>query len=50
MRTNYELVQILKLYDGANDVMIHSPNMDRVNEIYDWSFEGLNIFQNGKRK
>lgn len=46
MRTNYDLVQILKRFNGANDIMIHNAPMYRVNKDLNWTFAGLNIFRN----
>jgi hypothetical protein len=41
-------VQIFKWFNGANDVEILAPVADRINMTFDWTFEGLGLFGNGK--
>jgi hypothetical protein len=49
LRPNYELVQIFKLFGGANDiaVLITNNKLGRINQELDWSFAGLNLFIDG---
>uniref|UniRef100_A0A914C3N7 Uncharacterized protein n=1 Tax=Acrobeloides nanus TaxID=290746 RepID=A0A914C3N7_9BILA len=44
-KTNYEVMQILQLFCGANDVRVQEPMMERFNESLDWTFEGLNLLK-----
>ncbi|KAI1710202.1 core-2/I-Branching enzyme domain-containing protein [Ditylenchus destructor] len=50
VRTNEELVQIFKWFNGTNDVMIVPvPDDERINYNLDWTFEGLELFRNNTR-
>lgn len=50
LRTPREMVQVLKWFNGANDMKGGPPSVGRIsNETsnLDWSFEGLMLFRNG---
>ncbi|KAI6175041.1 hypothetical protein M3Y97_00988000 [Aphelenchoides bicaudatus] len=49
LRTNLEMVRILKWLNGSNDVEITSIPGGRVDTSLDWSFNALNLFQNKTR-
>ncbi|KAI1715109.1 core-2/I-Branching enzyme domain-containing protein [Ditylenchus destructor] len=46
LKTNEELVQIFKWFDGANDSEIKKPLTGRINYTLDWSFENLKLLRN----
>jgi hypothetical protein len=53
VRTNQEMVQILKWLGGANDIQFefehHGPQgmIRDLHQKFDWTFQGLQIFKNG---
>lgn len=49
LRTNQELVHILKWLGGANAIQVGPVPANRVNESLDWTLEHLQIFRNSKR-
>uniref|UniRef100_A0A0N4ZH90 Uncharacterized protein n=1 Tax=Parastrongyloides trichosuri TaxID=131310 RepID=A0A0N4ZH90_PARTI len=49
LKTNAELVQILKLFDQTSDFLVLPPLLKRVNLLLDWTFGGLKIFKNEKK-
>jgi hypothetical protein len=48
LRTNLEMVRVLKWLNGSNDVEITQIPGGRVDESLDWSFAALNLFQNSE--
>ena len=44
MKTNFELVQILKALNGSNDVEMKFPNKERIPPDSVWTFEALQLF------
>uniref|UniRef100_A0A7E4W0X2 Uncharacterized protein n=1 Tax=Panagrellus redivivus TaxID=6233 RepID=A0A7E4W0X2_PANRE len=49
LKTNAEMVQIYRWLDGANDVQLRPPFMERLNQNLDWTFKGLNLFKNSTK-
>uniref|UniRef100_A0A0N4ZF25 Uncharacterized protein n=1 Tax=Parastrongyloides trichosuri TaxID=131310 RepID=A0A0N4ZF25_PARTI len=45
LKTNLQLVKILKLYNGASDFQMVPGYLSRIDSYNDWSFTNLNIFQ-----
>lgn len=46
LRTNIEMVRVLKWLNGSNDVEITSIPGGRIDETLDWSFNALRLFKN----
>ncbi|KAI1725098.1 core-2/I-Branching enzyme domain-containing protein [Ditylenchus destructor] len=46
LRTNQELVQILKWFNSANDVEVYPPPNNRVDWNMNWTLANLHIFRN----
>uniref|UniRef100_A0A1I7SIP1 Transposase n=1 Tax=Bursaphelenchus xylophilus TaxID=6326 RepID=A0A1I7SIP1_BURXY len=54
IKTNYELIQILRAYDGANDVL-HPASVKRSapwrrEQLKNYTFDDLELFRYGKAK
>ncbi|KAI6223378.1 hypothetical protein M3Y95_00883900 [Aphelenchoides besseyi] len=47
LKTNQELIQIFKWFNGTNDIAAERVQPERINPEVDWSFEAMNFFKNG---
>lgn len=47
LKTNQELVQILKWFNGANDIEVYDLLTERVDLKKNWTLQALEIFRNG---
>lgn len=49
-KTNQELIQIFKWFNGTNEVEASevSPSAVKMAKTEDWSFEALQVFRNSK--
>lgn len=48
LRTNLEMVRVLKWLNGSNDVEITQMPGGRIDESLDWRFSALNLFKNSQ--
>ncbi|CEF66569.1 Glycosyl transferase, family 14-containing protein [Strongyloides ratti] len=46
LKTNLQLIKILKIYNGASDFQMVPGYLERIDTFNDWSFTNLNIFKN----
>lgn len=46
IKTNAEMVRILKVYDGANDISSLIPKSSLYSHKFDWTFQSLKLFKN----
>ncbi|CAD5205674.1 unnamed protein product [Bursaphelenchus okinawaensis] len=47
IKTNSELIRILQLYNGTNDVQAYRQSIKRIQPGVNWSFKAMNLFKNG---
>lgn len=48
LKTNEELVQILKWFNGSNDISSKPLPSGRIDGGKNWTFEALHLFRNGE--
>ncbi|CAD5205666.1 unnamed protein product [Bursaphelenchus okinawaensis] len=49
IKTNSELIRILQLYNGTNDVQAYRQSIKRIQPGVNWSFKAMNLFKNAHR-
>lgn len=49
LKTNAEMVKILKAFKGANDISASVPGTHTFNNLTNWTFAALNLFKHGKK-
>lgn len=42
------MVQIFKIFNGANDISVNEPIMGRINKKFSWTFDVLKLFKDRK--
>lgn len=48
LKTNQELIQIFKWFNGTNDISANNVPRERLNANSNWTFEALHLFKNGR--